>query len=92
MIKTIGVSVVTALLVSILSVAALVGNNQSEALGGTTRDNWTVGAGITAATSTITIENGGTRGGCLEIKQSDGTGYAFFTASPSGNLATTTSC
>lgn len=76
----------------VIAMFALVGGGSGASLGGSTSDNFSVGIGQTA-TSTITIENGGAVGGCIKIKQSDGSGYGFMTITPGGNWATsTTSC
>ncbi len=83
------------IIIAVVAVIAIAGvyfpTGNGEELAGSTQDDWTIGTSKTS-TSTITIENAGTKGGCLKIKQSDGSGYGFFTATPTGNIATTTSC
>lgn len=63
-----------------------------ENVGGSTQSNWVVGKGRTStATTSITIEHAGTIGGCIIMKQSDGTGYGYFYVTSTGSLASTTS-
>lgn len=44
-------------------------------------------------TSTITVQSKASgKGGCLAVEQNDGSGYGYFIANSTGNLATTSTC
>lgn len=66
--------------------------HEGENVGGSTASNWVVGKGRTStATTSVTVDHAGTIGGCLIMKQSDGTGYGYFYVTSTGSLASTTS-
>lgn len=83
---------VVALVIAIVALFSPIQNIEiSENLQGSTADNWTVGKGRTSsATTSVTVEHAGTKGGCLVMKQADGTGYGYVFITPTGSLATTT--